>query len=75
MSALGTTGDLALVDFGYYLLGDRQSMQISSSEHFKFGNDLTSFRIIERLDGRTWIQSAITPENGGSTLSPVVVLN
>ncbi len=75
MSALGTTGDLAFVDFGYYLLGDRQSMQISSSEDYKFGNDLTAFRIIERLDGRTWIQQAITPENGGSTLSPVVLCN
>lgn len=75
MSALGTKGDLAFVDFGYYLLGDRQTMQISSSDEYKFANDLTAFRIIERLDGRTWIQSAITPENGGSTLSPVVLLN
>lgn len=75
MSALGSTGDLAFVDFGYYLLGDRQSMQISSSDQYKFANDLTAFRIIERLDGRTWIQSAITPENGGSTLSPVVLLD
>lgn len=73
--ALGSTGDVAFVDFGYYLLGDRQAMQISSSEHFKFANDLTAFRITERLDGRTWIQSAITPENGGSTLSPVVLLH
>lgn len=75
MSALGTKGDLAFVDFGYYLLGDRQSMQIANSDEYKFANDLTAFRVIERLDGRTWIQSAITPENGGSTLSPVVVLN
>lgn len=73
--ALGSTGDLAFVDFGYYLLGDRQAMQISSSEHYKFANDLTAFRITERLDGRTWIQSAITPENNDSTLSPVVLLH
>ena len=73
--ALGTSGDIAFVDFGYYLLGDRQAMQISSSEHYKFANDLTAFRITERLDGRTWIQSAITPEGSGSppTLSPVVL--
>lgn len=73
--ALGSQGDMAFVDFGYYLLGDRQSMQVSSSEHYKFANDLTAFRVVERLDGRTWIQSAITPENGGSTLSPVVLLH
>lgn len=75
LSALGTKGDLAFVDLGYYLLGDRQAMQIANSDEYKFQNDLTAFRVIERLDGRTWIQSAITPENGGSTLSPVVLLN
>lgn len=75
MPALASQGCLALVDFNYYLLGDRQSMLISSSEHVQFANDLTAFRVIERLDGRTWIQSPITPENGGNTLSPVVVLH
>jgi HK97 family phage major capsid protein len=75
MPALNAAGCLALVDFGYYLLGDRQAMTISSSEHYLFANDLTIFRIVERLDGRTWIQSAITPENGGNTLSPVVLVH
>jgi HK97 family phage major capsid protein len=74
--AMGTLGDVAFVDFGYYLLGDRQSMVISSSEHYQFANDLTVFRVVERLDGRTWLQSAITPENNSAnTLSPVVLLN
>lgn len=75
LSALGVEGDLAFVDFGYYLLGDRQTMQISSSDEYKFANDVTAFRVIERLDGRTWIQTPLTPENGGNTLSPVVVLD
>lgn len=75
MPALASAGCLAFVDLSYYLLGDRQAMQIASSEHYLFGNDLTIFRIIERLDGRTWIQSAITPENGGNTLSPVVLVH
>ena len=75
MPALSAAGCLAFVDFGYYLLGDRQAMQISSSEHYKFANDLTAFRVTERVDGRTWIQSAITPENGGNTLSPVVLVH
>ena len=43
-----------------------------SSPHFKFGNDMTAYRIIERVDGRPWLQSAITPKNGGSALSPFV---
>jgi HK97 family phage major capsid protein len=73
--ALGTTGDISFVDLSYYLIGDRMTMQSSSSPHFRFNQDQTSFRIIERLDGRPWIQSAITPHNNSSsTLSPFVQL-
>jgi HK97 family phage major capsid protein len=74
--ALGSTGDIAFVDWSYYLIGDRQTMQVSNSEHYKFANDLTSFRVIERVDGRPWLRSALTPANGSSnTLSPVVLLH
>jgi HK97 family phage major capsid protein len=74
-SALGTTGDINFVDLSYYLIGDRQTMQAMSSEHYQFQNDKTAFRIIERLDGRPWLQSAITPQNNSSsTLSPFVQL-
>jgi HK97 family phage major capsid protein len=73
--ALGTTGDISFVDLSYYLVGDRQSMQVSSSTDYKFGNDQTAFRVIQRVDGRPWIQSAITPKNGSAnTLSPFVQL-
>jgi HK97 family phage major capsid protein len=71
---LGTTGDISFVDLSYYLIGDRMEMQSSSSEHYKFANDKTAYRILERVDGRPWLQSAITPKNGGPTLSPVVQL-
>lgn len=72
---LGTTGDINFVDLSYYLIGDRMEMQVSSSEHYKFANDKTAYRVIERVDGRPWLQSAITPHNGSSnTLSPVVQL-
>lgn len=76
VSALGTRGDIAFVDMGYYLLGDRQVMQVASSEDYKFQQDLTSFRVIERVDGRPWLRSALTPANGSAnTLSPTVVLD
>ena len=71
---LGTTGALNFVDFGYYLIGDRQVMSAMSSPHFKFQNDLTAYRIIERVDGRPWLESAITPKNNTDTLSPFVSL-
>ncbi len=73
-SKLSTTGDINFVDLSYYLVGDRQMMTAASSQDYKFGNDLTAYRFIERLDGRPWISSAITPENGGPTLSPFVQL-
>ena len=71
---LGTAGDINFVDFDFYLIGDRQVMSAKSSEHFKFQSDQTSFRIIERLDGRPWLNSAITPQNNSDTLSPFVEL-
>jgi hypothetical protein len=30
---------------------------------------------LERVDGRPWLSSAITPANGGPALSPIVVLD
>lgn len=73
--ALGTSGDLNFVDFGYYLIGDRQAMSARQSEDFRFNQDVTAFRVIERVDGRPWVLSPITPQNGSTnTLSPFVKL-
>ena len=71
---LGAAGDVNFVDLAYYLIGDRQVMSAQSSEHANFDTDETAFRFIERVDGRPWIQSAITPRNSGDTLSPFVQL-
>ncbi|HET9889654.1 MAG TPA: phage major capsid protein [Mycobacterium sp.] len=73
---LGSTGDVAYVDFSEYLIGDRQAMTMESSADYLFGTDKTAFRVIGRVDGRPWVQSAITPRNGASsTLSPYVALH
>jgi len=72
LPTLGDAGDIYFVDFGFYLIGDRQAMSAMSSEHFKFSTDVTAFRIIERVDGRPWVTTAITPKNSGNTLSPIV---
>lgn len=74
VSALGTEGDISFVDLGYYLIGDRQTMTVESSPHYRFQNGETSFRFVSRVDGRPWLQSALTPRNGGATLSPFVKL-
>lgn len=71
---LGDLGDINFVDLGMYLIGDRQAMSATSSPHFKFSSDVTAYRIIERVDGRPWLMSAITPKNAGATLSAFVQL-
>lgn len=71
-----TAGALSFVDFDQFLIGDRQSMQIATSEEYLFASDLVAYRVILREDGRVWQQSALTPQNGSSqTLSPVVLLD
>lgn len=74
VSALSTQGDINFVDFRQYLIGDRMSMTAETSTEFKFGSDVTAYRFIERVDGRPWMQSAITPKNSGNTLSAYVQL-
>lgn len=71
---LGDEGDLALVDLRYYLIGDHQAMTAESSPHYKFQEDVTAFKVLSRVDGRAWLNSALTPRNGGPTLSPFVKL-
>lgn len=71
---VGDAGDINFVDASYYLIGDRQTMQVDVSPHYKFQNDKTALRVIQRCTGRPWLQSALTPRNGSNTLSPFVKL-
>jgi HK97 family phage major capsid protein len=74
--ALGTTGDINFVDLSFYLIGDRQMMDVTSSTDFLFSSDRIAYKIVQRVDGRPWLQSAITPKNGSSnTLTPFVQLS
>lgn len=73
-SLLGDLGDINFVDFGMYLIGDRQVASAQVSQDYRFGQDKIAYRIIERVDGRPWMQSAVTPKNSGPTLSPFVSL-
>jgi HK97 family phage major capsid protein len=69
---VGDAGDIAFIDPAFYLIGDRQAMSATSSPHFKFSTDVTAFKIIQRVDGQPWLRGAITPKNGGNSLSPYV---
>ena len=72
--SLGTAGDIYFVDFGQYLIGDRQAITMARSEHVNFTTDELAWRFVERVDGRAWLQSALTPRNGTNTVSPFVNL-
>ena len=72
--ANGAGKDISFVDFRYYLLGDRQAISVDYSEHSKFMEDETELRIIERVDGRPWVKSALQPVNG-DPVSPYVTLS
>lgn len=71
---LGDRTDIAFGDLSYYLVGDRQAMSAATSTDYRFGTDETSYRLIQRVDGRPWVTNAITPQNGGDSLSPFVEL-
>jgi HK97 family phage major capsid protein len=71
---LGTVGDLYLIDPSYYMIGDRQAVTMAASPHVRFQNDETVFRFTERLDGRPWLDTALTPRYGADTLSAFVTL-
>ena len=71
---LGSAGDISLRDYSYYVVGDRQTMMAASSVDYAFNTDDTAFKISERVDGRPWLESSITPANGGPALSPFVEL-
>lgn len=71
---LGTQGDISLVDFSLYGVGDRQDVRLETSEHAYFFQDQTAFKVIERVDGQPLLLNALTPENNGPTLSGFVQL-
>lgn len=71
---LGTQSDVSFLDFSQYLIGDRESMSIETSAHVKFTSDQTVIRVIARNDGQPAVLNAVTPQNGGPTLSPFVTL-
>lgn len=49
-AALGTKGDIVLIDPAYYVIGDTQELSIASSMHVNFANDQIVWRFILRED-------------------------
>jgi HK97 family phage major capsid protein len=75
LPALGTKGDLMLVDPALYVIGDRMQIEVAASEHVNFLRNQMTWRVVERIDGQPWLEKAITLQDGSSQVSPFVVLN
>jgi HK97 family phage major capsid protein len=72
--ALGTVGDIMLVDPGQYRLVDKGGIQSAASMHVLFTTDEMCFRFIYRVDGQPLWHSALTPFKGSQTQSPFIAL-
>ena len=59
MSSRDHAGQIALVDWMYYVIGDRQALSMSASPHEKFSQNITVLRGIERIDGQSWLDTSI----------------
>jgi HK97 family phage major capsid protein len=71
---LGNKGDIMLADFSQYVVGLRSDMRFDTSIHVAFETDEILSRIIERHDGQPLWDSALTLQDGSTTVSPFVVL-
>jgi len=74
--ALGTKGDVSLVDFGYYTLKDGSGPFVDMSPHVYFLTNETVIRIVYNVDGKPWLDAPIPLEGSStSTVSPFIVLD
>lgn len=71
---LGTKGDIMLCDFSQYVIGLREEMRVDTSQHVYFTTDHSALRIIERHDGQSIWNEALTLEDGSTEVSPFVTL-
>jgi HK97 family phage major capsid protein len=74
-AALGTTGDIALVDLSEYTVIDKGAVDSAVSIHVAFLTAEQVFRFMYRMDGQLNWNAALTPKSAGSTLSCIVVLS
>lgn len=72
---VGSTGDVVLADWRYYLLGDRQATTIESTKFDRWSYDETSWRVVHRVDGQPWLSAPLTYQDGTTQVSPFVVLS
>lgn len=74
-SALGTVGDIMLIDWSQYKLATIGGVNAASSMHVQFLTDQMCYRFTRRVDGLPTWQSVLTPYKGtANTMSPFIAL-
>ncbi len=71
---LGTAGDIVLADMTQYLAWEKGGIEESTSIHVYFLSDETAFRFVYRCDGKSSVNTPLTPLKGSTTTSPFVRL-
>lgn len=74
-AAMGTIGDIILVDLSQYQVITKGGVKAGVSPHVAWTTDEQCYRFVYRIDGTCLWQSALTPKNGGNTLGPIVALS
>jgi HK97 family phage major capsid protein len=72
--ALGTEGDLALVDLSYYYIKDGSPLAIFIDPYSQKVNGTSRIYAFWNVDGQPMLTSPITQRNGTTQVSPFVVL-
>lgn len=72
-SAKGSEGDVALINFSYYLTKAGSGPFVAISEHVNFKSNQTVFKIVANIDGQPWVKDPLAMEDG-TTVSPYVIL-
>lgn len=74
LPALGTVGDVLLIDPKGYWSATRQDVEVAASEHYRFINNQVTYRFLFRGDGRPWMDTYYTAQDQSTTLSPFVAI-
>lgn len=73
-AALGTQGDVILMDPAAYVTGTRGTVETAMSIHLRFDYAESVFRFMYEVDGQPWLAAPLTPYKGNNTLSAYVTL-
>jgi HK97 family phage major capsid protein len=72
--AVGTAGDIALVDLKYYFIKDGSPLAIFIDPYTQKVNGLSRIYAFWSVDGQPMLTTPITQRNGTTTVSPFVTL-